>query len=101
MRFTHLRDDSGVPFATIAQDYRFNRAVYGAAICSGHDQFNRKIGRAIASGRLEKGLSNTPDSPRYVVYDGRICSATELVNLYIRLNDLIPQGNERALTSEA
>ncbi len=75
MRFTHLRDDFGVPFATVAEQ----DGVCGVSICSNHDQFSKKIGRLIASGRLEKGYDYIPDSPRTVLYGCVEKSASELV----------------------
>lgn len=92
MRFTHLRDDYGVPFATVAEQ----DGLCGVSICSEHDQFSKKIGRYIASGRLEKGLDYIPDSPRTVVVDGVLAFASELVANFvdgIELADLETEVN--------
>lgn len=79
IRFTHLRDDYGVPFATVANDENS----FGVAICGEKDQFARKIGRCIASGRLRAGVNVVPDSPRMVLYKDEPVYAAEVVELFL------------------
>lgn len=79
MKFKHLRDDCGQPFATVAIDGER----YGVAMCGERDQFSRRKGRLIASGRLEKGHCYTPENNRTVVCRGEPMSAMEAVNLYL------------------
>jgi hypothetical protein len=82
IRFTHLRDDFGTPFATIANDENS----FGVAICGHKDQFARKIGRNIASGRLRAGVNVVPDSPRMVIYEDEPVYAAEVVELFLAKN---------------
>lgn len=64
---------------TIAyQIFDFNRKIFFAiALCSMKDNFNRKIGRAVASGYLEKGncyVVNLPEGDDfYDVFTTQIC----------------------------
>jgi len=79
MRFTHLRDDFGNMFATVATD----GTGYGVALCSGTDQFSRKTGRNIASNRLKNGYEVIPDSPLEICYKGTYLFATDLVRSFV------------------
>lgn len=49
--FAHLRVGPGA--ATLAARLAFGRVTVAAALCSPRDQYSRKLGRTIASGRLE------------------------------------------------
>lgn len=48
VRFRHLRDDFGRPYATLAS----NGEQVGIALCHERDQFRKDRGRSIAEGRL-------------------------------------------------
>lgn len=85
IRFTHLRDDNGVPFATIANDENS----FGVAICGPKDQFARKIGRNIAAGRLRAGVTVVPNSPRVVLYKGELTDAHNVVDLFVSKLSLV------------
>lgn len=50
----HLSNKGGV---TVAFDVDDNVLWYTSATCSKKDQFNRKIGRSIATGRFDKGIA--------------------------------------------
>ena len=84
MKFTHLRDDYGNLFATVAND----EVGFGVAVCSDADQFARKKGRNIAANRLENGYSVIPDSPRLVMYKGQEVYAADVVELFVNQLEL-------------
>lgn len=79
IRFTHLRDDFGVPFATIATDDTRR----GVAICSGRDQFARKIGRNISEGRMKAGVDGIPNSQRTILFRGEVENVTDVVDDFV------------------
>ena len=78
MKFTHLRDDDGHPFATIAE-YQGN---VGMSLCSEFDQFSKKKGRRIAAARCINGFQDIPDSMREVLVDGDLQWACHILSEY-------------------
>ncbi len=78
MKFTHLRDDDGHPFATIAE-YQGN---VGMSLCSEFDQFSKKTGRRIAAARCVNGFQEVPDSPRVVQVKGDLHFASNILHFY-------------------
>jgi len=61
VRFTHIRDTSNTPVATIAMEKTDDYYRAGISACSPTDQFYKKLGRVKASGRLRA------KSSKYVV----------------------------------
>lgn len=86
MRFTHLRDDYGSMFATVAND----DVTFGATICSDKCQFSRKKGRSISENRLVNGYSVVPDSPVVITFKGEEVFATDVVELFVSNLHLAP-----------
>lgn len=76
MRYLHVRDDSGHPFATVI----FNHDDFGVAVCGPRDQFSRKMGRHIAVGRLINKPNFIPGPNRRVVIAGESVLVAEAVN---------------------
>lgn len=67
----HLRPEQEVgssPGATVAilPDYEHNLALVAVAYCNPHDQFNKKIGREISSGRINAFLKGRVGLAEYV-----------------------------------
>jgi len=65
----YVRDDSGVPFATVVSN---GDGDFGVAVCSSKDQFNKKKGRMIATGRSwdDNTRNKIPNCGRFVRYLG-------------------------------
>lgn len=78
MKFTHLRDDDGHPFATIAE----YQGSVGMSLCSEFDQFSKKTGRRIAAARCINGFQECPDSPRVVLVNGYHQWACKVLDRY-------------------
>jgi hypothetical protein len=55
----HLRNASGLPFATLASAQVGKHIHFAASVCGPRDQFSRKIGRHISTGRLHKEFAST------------------------------------------
>ena len=72
IRFMHVRDTENVPIATVAMEKGiYEHPIYaaGISVCSKKDQFCKKVGRAIASGRLAKGKFVYSDTPQVLAYN--------------------------------
>ena len=61
-KFYYHRDETGKPKSTICLISENGWLARGVAICSDRDNFNRKVGRAIAMGRAAKALKNMESS---------------------------------------
>lgn len=63
IRFVHIRrysrelslDPSPTGGTTIAYELSGDRVIYSASRCSDKDHYNKKIGRSVTTGRMEKG----------------------------------------------
>lgn len=54
VRYYHIRTGGGVVTCCVRRNVQESTSELGFAMCSPKDQFNRKIGRTIALGRLNK-----------------------------------------------
>lgn len=65
----YVRDDAGVPFATVVTN---GDGDFGVSLCSSKDRFVKKKGRMIATGRSwdEKTMNCIPTCRRFVRYFG-------------------------------
>ena len=81
MLIKHLRDDSRKPFATLVADENS----VGVAICHSNDQFNKKMGIKIASGRLFAGSGCKVPQNHFVLHGGMPIELGSLINGEIAL----------------
>ena len=82
----HIRSDFGVALSLAVKKHE-EGIVYGIAVCSPKDQFNRRVGRAICTGRLEKrplfaeNLAEMAEVIKNYLYKSISIPATEACNL--------------------
>lgn len=64
-RFCHVREKANPSGKAFTMAFRVENGVasYGYGFVSKHDQFNRRIGRSVASGRLRSYAVSTEVSP--------------------------------------
>ena len=85
IKFKHLRDHLGRPFATIATD----GDKVGVAICRDNDQFNKSTGRLIAEGRLKSGKDLSFKLNRHITYKVFTSISPRNEDMFVLQNDYI------------
>jgi len=84
VKFFHLRDVNRVPFATVAKNID---GIYGFAVCSPNDHFDKAMGRQIALGRLMFNPFRIPNPNRLVNFHGRVMTVKECVESFVKYRE--------------